>query len=86
MSNYNFNIKTKGETRNMIYSNNRSFKDFIEKLEPIKINIINSPKISQKFDKTHQGILNPFTRRKIVKKINVKIFFENFFIIFIRII
>jgi hypothetical protein len=58
--------KLRANTNDLIYKNNKSFKDFIEKYDPININIISSPKIEKQMDKTHESILNPFTRRKIV--------------------
>ena len=55
---------------NQTHRNKQSIQDFIEKFDSVNINIINSPKIPQEMDKTHQSILNPFTRRKIVNKKN----------------
>ena len=58
---------SKSSFENITFRNNQSLKDFIEKKDPIKVRIINSEKIQKEMDKTHQRILNPFTRRKQVK-------------------
>lgn len=59
-------LSTKGNLENITFRNTRSIKDFIERNDQINIKIANNQKIEKEMDTTHQSILNPYTRRKMV--------------------
>ena len=59
-------LSTKGTFENITFRNTRSLKDFIERNDQIKIKIKNNQKVEKQMETTHQTILNPHTRRKMV--------------------